>query len=172
MQWIVERVKNNDKAYFPNFMLMGDLNLDFNDPVKDKATVRKSMKSYDKDGNDETDPDKQINVNFPFLDVHPAQDEVFRTNARLSETFDQIGMFFRDSSTEWPTYKENATMGNPVDGADYGVFNFVQLFHDALGEDTPVAEMTSAQKKSFFSRFEHKVSDHMPLWLRLPLPVG
>ena len=136
------------------------------------ATVRKSMKSYDKDGNDEMDPEKQINVNFPFLDVHPTQAEVFRTNARLTETFDQIGMFFRDDNAQWPTYKENDTMGNPTDGADYGVFNFVQLFHDALGEDTPIDEMTSAQKQLFFSRFEHKVSDHMPLWLRLPLPVG
>ncbi len=172
MQWIVERVKNNDKAYYPNFMLMGDLNLDFNNPVRDMATVRKSMKSYDKDGNDETDPKKQINVNFPFLDVHPRRDEVFRTNARLSETFDQIGMFFRDATAQWPTYKENGTMGDPADSADYGVFNFVQLFHDALGVDTPVKEMTTDQKQAFFSRFEHKVSDHMPLWLRLPLPVG
>ena len=93
MQWIIERVKNNDKAYYPNFVLLGDLNLDFNKPVRDRATVETSMKSYDKDGSEETDPRKHINVNFPFLDPHPGQSEVFRTNARLTETFDQIGLF-------------------------------------------------------------------------------
>jgi len=171
MQWIIERVKNNDKAYYPNFVLLGDLNLDFNDPDKDSATVKKSMKSYDKDGMEETDPNKQINVNFPFLDTHPDQTEVFKTNARLNETFDQIGLFFRDSSKNWPTYQNNINMGKRETGPDYGVFNYVQLFHDALGVKTPLDEMSTAQKKNFFGRFEHKVSDHMPLWLRLSLPI-
>jgi endonuclease/exonuclease/phosphatase family metal-dependent hydrolase len=170
MQWIIERVKNNDKAYYPNFMLLGDLNLDFNNPVNDRKTVEKSMKSYDKDGNDETNPAKKISVNFPFLDEHPGQEQVFRTNARMSETFDQIGLFFRDSSQQWPTYKDNDTMGATEAGADYGVFNFVNLFHDALNIDTPIDQMTKDEKAEFYSRFEHKVSDHMPLWLRLPLP--
>jgi len=172
MQWIIERVKNNDKAYYPNFVLLGDLNLDFNNPVNDRATVEKSMKSYDKDGVEETDLTKLINVNFPFLDPHPGKSEVFKTNARLSETFDQIGLFFRDSSKHWPTYQDNINMGSQNIGPDYGVFNFVELFHDALGVTTPLDEMsTTTQKKNFFGRFEHNVSDHMPLWLRLPLPI-
>ncbi len=131
------------------------------------------MKSYDKDGNEETDPTKHINVNFPFLDIHPDPDqkEVFTTNARLSETFDQIGLFFRDSSKNWPTYQNNINMGTRETGPDYGVFNFVELFHDALGVSTPLDKMSTTQKKNFFGRFEHKVSDHMPLWLRLPLPL-
>ncbi len=171
MQWIIERVKNNDKAYYPNFVLLGDLNLDFNNPDKDRAEVEKSMKSYDKDGNEETDQTKHINVNFPFLDIHPGQAKVFTTNARLSETFDQIGLFFRDSSKHWPTYQDNINMGSQNIGPDYGVFNFVELFHDALGVSTPLDEMSTTQKKNFFGRFEHKVSDHMPLWLRLSLPI-
>ena len=171
MQWIIERVKNNDKAYYPNFVLLGDLNLDFNNPDKDRAEVEKSMKSYDKDGNEETDQTKHINVNFPFLDIHPGQTKVFTTNARLSETFDQIGLFFRDSSRHWPTYKNNINMGKQDTDPDYGVFNFVNLFHDALDVTTPINKMSASQKENFFGRFEHKVSDHMPLWLRLPLPI-
>ena len=171
MQWIIERVKNNDKAYYPNFVLLGDLNLDFNNPKKDRVTVEESMKSYDKDGNEETDPTKHINVNFPFLDTHPDQSQVFTTNARLSETFDQIGLFFRDSSKNWPTYKNNINMGSKETGPDFGVFNFVQLFHDALGVKIPLDEMSTTKKKNFYARFEHKVSDHMPLWLRLSLPI-
>ncbi len=171
MQWIIERVKNNDKAYYPNFVLLGDLNLDFNNPVSDRIAVERSMKSYDKDGNDETDITKHINVNFPFLDTHPDQRDVFRTNARLSETFDQIGLFFRDSSKNWPTYQNNIHMGSRYTGPDYGVFNFVKLFHDALGVTPLPDKMSATQKKNFFGRFEHKVSDHMPLWLRLTLPI-
>jgi hypothetical protein len=171
MQWIIERVKDNDKAYYPNFVLLGDLNLDFNNPAKDRKTVEKSLKSYDKDGHVETDPKKRVNVNFPFLDPHPAHKKVLKTNARLTETFDQIGLFFRDDNKLWPTYQDNASMGKKVNGPDYGVFNFVELFRDALGIDTPVDQMSATQKKNFFGRFEHNVSDHMPLWLRLPLPL-
>ncbi len=171
MQWIIERVKNNDKAYYPNFVLLGDLNLDFNNPLKDRKTVEKSMKSYDKNGNEETDPKKRINVNFPFLDSHPIHKKVLKTNARLTETFDQIGMFFRDTNKLWPTYEDNANMGIQVNGSDYGVFNFVELFRNALSITTEVGDMTTAQKEKFFGRFEHNVSDHMPLWLRLPLPL-
>lgn len=170
MQWIIERVKDNDKAYYPNFILLGDLNLDYNNPARDRKTVEKSMKSYDKDGNEETDPDKQINVNFPFLDVHPDQSKVFKTNARLNETFDHIGLFFKNSTNNLPTYKQNRTMGQGDGKIDYGVFNFVELFRKALGVTPTVDQMTKAQKDEFFPKFEHKVSDHMPLWLRLPLP--
>jgi hypothetical protein len=51
---------------------------------------------------------------------------------------------------------------NPV-GPDYGVFNFVKLFSEAL-------KVPESQWESLIERFHHKVSDHMPLWLRLPLP--
>jgi endonuclease/exonuclease/phosphatase family metal-dependent hydrolase len=35
MEWIICRVKENEKSYYPNFILLGDLNLDFDDPEKD-----------------------------------------------------------------------------------------------------------------------------------------
>ncbi len=170
MQWIIERVKTNDRAYHPNFMLLGDLNLDYNNRLTDRVTVEESMKNYNKEGNLETDPNKRVNINFPFLDVHQGETDVFRTNARGSETFDHVGLFFRDDNTAWPTYDKNETMGGNETGPDYGVFNFVKLFHEALGVTTPISEMTTAEKKAFYGRFEHKVSDHMPLWFRMPLP--
>ncbi|MFC1995136.1 endonuclease/exonuclease/phosphatase, partial [Chloroflexota bacterium] len=103
-----------------------------------------------------------VSVNFPFLDIHPDRSDVFKTNARLSQTYDQIGLFSRDKRL--PTHKDNETiMGkNPV-GPDYGVFNLTELFAKAL-------DVGDSEQGALIKRFEHKVSDHMPLWLRLPLP--
>jgi hypothetical protein len=61
-------------------------------------------------------------------------------------------------------------MGQKERGPNYGVFNFVRLFDDALNIRKKLADMTDDEREAFFSRFEHKVSDHMPIWLRLPLP--
>ena len=91
--------------------------------------------------------------------------------------FDHIGLFSRDERL--PTYKENESMGQKPLGPDYGMFNFVQLFCDALGKEyiTPAKLMKLGKKNpkrkklsEFVARFEHEVSDHMPIWLRLPLP--
>ncbi|WP_293057237.1 MULTISPECIES: hypothetical protein [unclassified Moorena] len=109
----------------------------------------------------------EANVNFPFLDPHPKTNQVLRTNARFTETFDQIGLFNWDQRL--PTYKENSSMGENPRGPDYGVLNFVELFSDAL-YNRGVSELSLSEKKAFFRRFEHEVSDHLPLWLRLPLP--
>ncbi len=103
-----------------------------------------------------------VSVNFPFFDIHPNRKEVFRTNARERETYDQIGLFSRDKRL--PTYEMNETeMGKNPKGPDYGVFNFTALFAKALG-------VNDSGQGDLIKRFEHKVSDHMPLWLRLPLP--
>ena len=60
-------------------------------------------------------------------------------------------------------------MGQNERGPDYGVFDFANLFSEVLNKK-PLHALTSDAKKKFIARFEHKVSDHMPLWLRLPLP--
>ena len=39
MDWIIGRVKTNDQAYYPNFILLGDLNLDFDDPKRDRERM-------------------------------------------------------------------------------------------------------------------------------------
>ena len=159
--WLLSRLKTNSRAYYPNFILMGDLNLDYDNPARDRTRIEERIKSL----NGELDG---ANVNFPFLDVHPERREVFRTNARMSETFDQIGLFNRD--LRLPTYMDNATMGADLRGPDYGVFEFANLFSEAiLGR--PYQDLSPAERSDFTARFEHKVSDHMPLWVRLPLPV-
>lgn len=156
MEWITGRVQETGDTDFPNFVLLGDLNLDFNNPARDRARITQHMKSFD-----------EVNINFPFLDTHPTQSEIFRTNARLSETFDHIGLFSHD--LRLPQSKDNGVMGQEEKGADYGMFNFVQLFSDALN-DKPLHWLERDERKTFYRKFEHEVSDHMPIWMRLPLP--
>lgn len=161
MNWIRSRVMENDRVYYPNFLLLGDLNLDYNDPDSDRARMEGDLKCLDGAAGD------KVNVNFPFLDVHPEQTEVFRTNARRTETFDQIGLFFRDQ--RWPTYDKNGEMGTDPNGPDYGVFDFVKLFSHAL-HGKSYSELSNAQQDDLTDHFSYSVSDHLPLWLRLPLP--
>ena len=161
-EWIIARSAQEGKPYHPNFLLLGDLNMDYDDQVKDRERLKsdiKDLNSITEDG---------VSVNFPFLDIHPNRTEIFTTNARLSQTYDQIGLFSRDKRL--PTFDQNKTgMAQSTTGPDYGVFEFVKLFSQAvLGK--PYASLSKAEEKRFVARFEHKVSDHMPLWLRLPLP--
>jgi hypothetical protein len=60
-------------------------------------------------------------------------------------------------------------MGSKPTGPDYGVFEFTDLFSDAL-KRKPFRALGERARQELVARFEHKVSDHMPLWLRLPLP--
>lgn len=161
MAWLIARMKEEDSNYFPNFVLLGDLNLDFDNPLSDRDRIEQQIKTFNQD------MAGKAQVNFPFLDPHPRQEQPFRTNARLSETFDQIGFFSVDDRL--PTSQDNPTMGNQPQGPDYGVFNFVELFRDAL-EFPKIEDMDAATKKDFFRKFEYEVSDHLPLWVRLPLP--
>jgi hypothetical protein len=48
-------------------------------------------------------------------------------------------------------------------------YDFANLFSEALN-DQPLDRLPPEAKGGFLARFEHKVSDHMPLWLRLPRP--
>ena len=159
--WLISRLRTNSRAYYPNFILFGDLNLDYDDSARDRKRIEDRIKSL----NSEL---QGANVNFPFLDVHPNRYDIFHTNARLTETFDQIGLFNRDPRL--PSYRENAMMGANPEGPDYGVFEFGDLFSEAtLGK--PFRDLTSRERRDFVPRFEHKVSDHLLLWIRLRLPT-
>ncbi len=165
MDWIIHRIKSSENCYYRDFVLLGDLNLDYDNPSADRERIESRLKSF----NDATGA--SVHVNFPFLDVHAGRDQVFRTNARASETFDQIGLFARDR--RFPRFDENARLGcgeSPL-GPDYGVFDFVELFARAT-VDKSWAALDSEERKQLLRRTEYEVSDHMPLWLRMPLPVA
>jgi len=159
IEWIIGRVKEN-RAYYPNFILLGDLNLNFDNPDNDRPEIEKKIKKLNKKkGN-------KINVYFPFFDKHPKSGEYKRTNARITETFDQIGLFSHEGL---PTAKNKKKMGKKKRGPNYEVFNFVELFSQALLKKS-FKDMEKDEKTDFIKRFEHEVSDHMPIWLRIPLP--
>ena len=166
LEWLVQRVRMKDRTYYQDFILLGDLNLDFDNPENDIKRVEKQMKDLD------ADSPGDMHVNFPFLDAHPGETEVYRTNARLKETFDHVGLFFRDD--RFFDHTVNDTAGTSVTGPDYGVFNFVRLFSEALrGQtiDPPERGATVSDEESdFIDRFDDEVSDHLPIWIRIPAP--
>ena len=102
MDWIIARIKE-DSAYYKNFVLLGDLNLKFDNPERDRRAIAKHLKTFDSKAG------KRVRVTFPFLDRHPAHPKIFRTNARLDETYDQIGLFFRPD--DLPKHLQETQMG-------------------------------------------------------------
>jgi len=55
------------------------------------------------------------------------------------------------------------------DDYNYGCFNFVGLFAQALFL-TPFDQLAKSDKKHIIDRTQWDVSDHMPAWIRLPIP--
>ena len=169
MSWIMGRVQECDENRPLNILLMGDLNLDFDNPMNDHKRIKKLIDDLNKKGG------KEVNVYFPFLSPHPQRSgqqlmcsdgRSLQTNARMTETFDQIGFFSHDERLK---SLKNADAGVAGRGPDFGVFDFVNLFSEAL-HGKPFEKLAKAQQQALIERFEHKVSDHMPLWFRIPLP--
>lgn len=158
MELLKSRLAEDDSI---NLILTGDLNLDFDDPVKDRARVDKDIKYLNA-----ALTDSGSHINFPFLDKHKGHDDVFRTNARLNQTYDHIGLFAHDSRL--PSYDSNELMPQTPEGPDFGVFDFMSLFSEAIYDKT-WTELENVEQKRLWAKAEHSVSDHMPLWLRLPL---
>jgi len=164
MKWIIASVASDDTNYCADIMLLGDLNLDYDNPERDRERMLEVLKPV------QTDLGRTCNINFPFLDAHRQHGAVFNTNARMNQTFDQIGLFFRDQ--RWPSEDQNELMPLPS-GESYGVFNFAELFAMALRGRTLTELFADPDfdKRDFYSFFEYNVSDHMPLWFRMPLPA-
>jgi len=167
LKWMVGKIREEDSQHSQNILLMGDLNLNFDNPKTDLPRIIKEMKALQGKAGD------KVNVCTPFLDTHPRSKQLlasegapFRTNARINQTFDQIGILSRDERlSDLATDK----MGLDPRGPDYGVIDFVNLFAEAT-ENKTQDKITGDARGEFFSRFEHKVSDHMPLWFRIQLP--
>jgi endonuclease/exonuclease/phosphatase family metal-dependent hydrolase len=171
INWLMSRVKSNRDEY-RDLVLLGDLNLNFEKADARREVIEQFIKSRNKELKGKN------TVYFPFIDPHPknkerpapdAPDEkpVFRTNARSDQTYDHIAFFAHDRRL--PTHEHTKFAQQNPDGFDYGVFNFADLFAQAL-HGVPLAGLSPSQKKALFAKFEHDVSDHMPIWVRLPRP--
>ena len=176
IDWIYTRAKKPETTYHDNFILLGDLNLDFDDPEEDRARIEKTIKEIDQEF---LRSRNGARVNFPFFDAHPdygaefplksGDPGPFRTTARLEDTYDQIGLFAHDARL--PDHSANAHAGQEAGQYDYGMFNFVRLFLDVVHDKTTnLDDLKKSERKAFFALFEHDVSDHMPIWIRLPKP--
>ncbi len=173
-EWIIHKVQSKDSS---NVVILGDLNFDYDKPEKDLKEVLDEFTTIYR----ETRGKKPLYVSFPFIFPHPKPSpvhsigKVYRTNIRLDQTYDQIGVFSQDERVG--AYLETTETGHGPDtnwGAegfpDYGVFNFAELFCVAL-LGIPMAQLSNSDRSSFCKRFEHKVSDHLPIWYRIPLPT-
>lgn len=161
--WLAARARQENR-HPKDMILFGDLNLDFDDPEEDEKDIVDQLTTWNKGKL----KGFRTKINFPFFDVHEGQDEVFRSNARLTQTYDQIAFFIHEKK-RLPKSKENAKAGGPGK-FDYGMFNFVELFAAAT-ENDPAAVVRGRGKtawSAFLDRFQHGVSDHMPIWVRLP----
>lgn len=159
IRWLILRAREKDKNYVGNMVLFGDLNLDFEKRDVRRRAIDKFIMSLN------ASPTKlrpATKVNFPFLNDHPDQ-SVIRTNARRSQTYDQIALFGEDTRLPPPQMNISAGAGGR-DDYNYGMFDFVQLFIDA------VPQLQLPRKKIDCRLFEYDVSDHMPIWIRLPIP--
>lgn len=160
--WIIERLKSSEHVYAPNFILFGDLNFDYDNPATDRAWSDKFLKIFD------NATGANVNVNFPFLNQHKDQNDIFRTNVRKNETYDQIGLFGSDGWV-W-SYEKNESLPENQIGPDYGMFDYQELISKTLLNKT-FSTLTNEEKKSIWEKCEHRISDHMPIWIRLSLPL-
>ena len=151
LEWLMLSSKNMLDAPDKSFVLMADLNLDFKSNV---AKRRQAFEEYITTLNAEKR--LKARVNFPFLDG------AFFTNARRTETFDHIAWITGD--TRLPRGRHNDLAGTlGPDEYDYGMFDFVQAFSDA-------GPGRKDDGSPDYARFTHDFTDHMPIWVRLPIP--
>ncbi|MDH3917983.1 MAG: hypothetical protein OEU25_07345, partial [Rhodospirillales bacterium] len=136
----------------------------FDNPETDRDKIDVDLKALNKR---ELRSRKSAKLNFPFLTRHPIHGEFLRSNARLNQTYDQIGLVIHDPRL--PDHGRNAQAGGDPDGFNYDVFNFVELFSTAL-HDKPFDELSKRDRNALIKKFEHDLSDHMPIWIRLPKP--
>lgn len=167
LSWMTHRLKSEDKMTVDNFILLGDLNMDFDKPITDRNKINNAIRAK----NEEVFGDSENRrIYFPFIDKHPKTGKHIRSNARNDETFDQIA-FFRGSKEDrlpndtWATPQT----GEDPDGFNYGVFNFADIFARAL-KNKAYSQLDKTEKAALGKFFEHSVSDHMPIWVRLPRP--
>jgi hypothetical protein len=167
LEWLVERARTTNTALDKNMVLLGDLNMDFQAADNPRKVIEDRLKALNKGA---LSAAQSARVNFPLLSPHPATGALLRTNARSDETFDHVALFIDPNETGLPRVPANATAGqNGPDGYDYGVFNYVELIARTL-HGSPFSDLTAAEKKSLIARVNDDISDHLPAWVRIPVP--
>ena len=162
LKWLIERARKAKTMYHKNIILLGDLNLDFKAVDARRDAIEAEIKMIN-----DRDLKRRAKIYFPFIDVHPARQEVFRSNARHSQSYDQIAIVSNDPRLPRPADKKKA--GSVAGGYDFGMFDFVNLFAEAL-HGKPFDQLAAKQQTALIARFQHDVSDHMPIWIRLAKP--
>jgi hypothetical protein len=174
LDWLVYRSQAIERMYHTNMILLGDLNLEFNNAT----TKRKEIDDRLCKLNDEDRASVEAaTVNFPLLSVHPSRaalpqkDRLFRTNARSNQTYDQIGFFAVPGESRLPFPEPNSKAGShgPT-GYGYGVFYFTDLIAKTPHNKDSFVTLTKTQRDSLISRANADISDHLPAWTRIPLP--
>jgi len=167
LSWLINRLKAHSRMTVDNIMLLGDLNLDLDNADFDRAHIESKIKAL----NDQVFKGKNKDrIYFPFIDSHPSTGAPIRSNAKQDQTFDQIAFFLGTREKRLPNHKwKSLAAQQGPDGYDFGLFNFVELFSKAV-LNRSFDSLSAAEKSQFIDRFEHNVSDHMPIWARLPRP--
>lgn len=160
MEWLITRAKSPGRMYYPNYLIMGDFNLDYNNVTNDRPRIDELIGSHVEGS--------EINVNFPFLDPHPVKQRLLRTNLNQDETYDHIGFISSDSRLPRQVNNSSAGLGF-MDDYDYGIFNFADLISYAL-LDQSYSELDKKTKGIIDTKLQHEISDHFPIWIRLPMP--
>jgi len=167
LRWMTMRLKSEKRMIAPNFILLGDLNLDFNKPVRDRKEIEAYIRGLNKEVFKNADARR---IYFPFIDKHPLTGKEIRTNARQNQTFDQIAFFRGATEQRLPTdrWRDSIDRSHP-DGFNFGVFNFADLFARVVKGGAYHA-LSKTDREELGKHFEHSVSDHLPIWIRLPRP--
>ena len=167
LRWMTMRLKREKRMIAPNFVLLGDLNLDFDKPIKDRKEIEAYIKGLNREVFGDDDASR---IYFPFIDKHPLTDREIRTNARHNQTFDQIAFLRGAKEKRLPSHLDrDAIDRSQPDGFDFGVFNFADLFSRVMMGKAYLG-LSKVQRQELGKHFEHSVSDHMPIWVRVPRP--
>ena len=146
--------------------------MDFNKKDNPRGIIDDRLKALNKG---KLSAKKAGEVNWPLLSPrpgHPGTDSAgyFPTNARASETYDHIGIFVDPAEKSLPRVSANSSVGKKgPDAYDYGVFRFTDLIREAL-KLKDAGQRTKKQEQDFYKRCNADVSDHLPVWVRLPIP--
>jgi len=164
VDWLALRAKQRGRTYHENMLLMGDCNLEFENAGLKREEIDARLKKLN---STKLKSARAAKVNFPLLTSHPAQGYL-KTNARQDQTYDQIAIFAHDARL--PSYEANKSAGHFGDDEyDYGVFSFVDLFAEAL-HGVRFEVLGSEEQDYIYLKAKQEISDHMPAWIRLPIP--